>query len=57
MEKETKNSFLKPTKEEQVVLVLEGKCPHNDDWVYIASYGDCTMYRCKLCGQNKTIEF
>ncbi len=48
-----KNSFLIPTKEEQTVLKLKGKCLHNEDWNYIARYGDDILYRCSLCSEGK----
>jgi len=45
--------YLAPSKEEQVVLILQGKCPHNQQWVY-GGHSHETMhhhYRCILCSE------
>jgi hypothetical protein len=40
---------LTPTKQEQVVLILKGECPHNKGWVHIGYTNKSTVYQCKLC--------
>jgi len=49
------NTWLAPTKEEQTLLILQGKCPHNQGWTYIARYADEILYKCRMCGESKTI--
>jgi hypothetical protein len=55
-EQEKGNDWLSPSKEEQSLLVLQGKCPHNQGWIYLGRYGDDITYICRSCGQHKSIE-
>ena len=41
--------FLTPSEEEQVVLILEGKCPHNKGWRYFGGGHNDDAYTCNLC--------
>ena len=47
------NNFLAPSKEEQIVLVLQGKCPHNKGWVDMGHGHNSNMYECRLCREAK----
>ena len=50
--------YLAPSKEEQVVLILQGKCPHNQQWVY-GGHSHETMhhhYRCILCSEWRVLD-
>jgi len=42
---------LTPSEEEQVMLVLAGKCPHNKGWLYtgFACAIDSYVYECVIC--------
>ncbi len=43
--------WLTPSSEEQLLLVLSGKCPHNRGW-YLHGYGhNSSAYKCVLCGK------
>jgi hypothetical protein len=45
--------FLTPTKEEQVLLILAGKCPHNAGWEYVGHGHNDDAYECLLCRESK----
>lgn len=45
------DKFLTPSHEEQVVLVLAGKCPHNGGWFYHSHGHNSKAYKCNLCGK------
>ena len=45
------NEVLTPTKEEQVILLLQGKCPHNLGWGYVGHSHNDDAYMCALCGK------
>ncbi|HEY6435444.1 MAG TPA: hypothetical protein VIY47_02560 [Ignavibacteriaceae bacterium] len=45
---------LTPSKEEQILLVLAGKCPHNKGWDYDGHGHNDDYYRCRMCGDIKT---
>lgn len=53
--KKIENEFLTPTKDEQMLLVLKGECPHNKGYSYLNGYADEIVYTCKKCGAWKTI--
>lgn len=45
--------YLLPTEEEQAWLILQGKCPHNDGWIYKGHGHNDETYQCRLCGLEK----
>lgn len=45
--------YFTPPKEEQVLLILQGKCPHNQGWQYSGHGHNDTAYQCVLCGEIK----
>ena len=45
------DQYLTPSVEDQTILVLEGKCPHNKGWNYAGHSHNDDAYRCNLCGQ------
>lgn len=45
--------FFTPSKEEQINLILAGKCPHNQGWMFHAIGHNDKSYECKLCGDIK----
>lgn len=45
--------FLTPTEDEQVALVLQGKCPHNKGWMFHAFGHNDKSYKCLECGELK----
>lgn len=45
--------FLTPTEDEQVALVLQGKCPHNKGWMFHAFGHNDKSYKCVECGELK----
>jgi hypothetical protein len=42
---------LTPSDEEQVLLILQGKCPHNQGWRYEGHGHDDAAYECIICGE------
>ncbi len=44
---------LTPTAEEQSILILQGKCPHNKGWNYDGHSHNDSAYKCRLCGELK----
>lgn len=47
------SAYLTPSKEEQIVLILSSKCPHNRGWRYVGYEHNNDCYECKLCGEYK----
>lgn len=45
--------ILTPSKEEQTILILAGKCPHNKGWEYTGHGHNDDAYECKLCKEIK----
>jgi hypothetical protein len=45
------DKILTPDKEDQTVLILSGKCPHNKGWVYKGHSHNDDAYSCILCGK------
>jgi hypothetical protein len=45
-------NWLTPDKEEQVFLILQGKCPHNGGWSWLGHGHNDDCYRCNLCGKE-----
>ena len=43
--------YLTPSKEEQLILILSNKCPHNKGWKYDGHSHNDDAYKCKLCGE------
>lgn len=43
--------WLTPPEKEQTARILEGKCPHNQGWIFEAHCHNDSAYRCKLCGE------
>lgn len=46
------NDWLTPSKENQVLAILKGECPHNAGWTFVCSGHNDGMYRCNLCGKE-----
>jgi len=46
--------WLTPPPEEQVFLILQGKCPHNNGWRLDGHTSHEDAYKCVMCGE---IEF
>jgi hypothetical protein len=44
------SQYLTPSKEEQIILILAGKCPHNEGWAYEGHSHNESLYKCALCG-------
>lgn len=42
-----------PSEEEQAILILQGKCPHNQGWNYAGHGHKDDAYECRLCGEIK----
>jgi hypothetical protein len=42
-----------PKKEEQTLLVLQGKCPHNEGWRNAGHGHNDDAYECLLCGHTR----
>lgn len=40
-----------PCEEEQTMLILQGKCPHNRGWKWVGHGHNDDAYECILCGQ------
>lgn len=51
--KEEQDRILTPSKEEQLILELSGKCPHNKGWVHDGHGHNDDAYRCVGCGKIK----
>lgn len=39
-----------PSEEQQTLLILQGKCPHNKGWTYDGHTSHEDAYKCRLCG-------
>ena len=48
---ERANEWLTPSREEQLALILQGKCPHNQGWRYDGHGHNEEAYVCRMCGQ------
>lgn len=46
-------AYLTPTEEEQSLLVLQGKCPHNNGWRYGGHGHNSEAWECMLCRTTK----
>lgn len=44
-------NWLTPSDEEQALLVLQGKCPHNQGWNFYCHGHNDAAYTCALCGK------
>jgi hypothetical protein len=42
---------LTPPQEEQILRLLQGKCPHNKGWRYVGHSHNDDGYACNLCGE------
>lgn len=51
---ESAHKALTPKKEEQLLRLLQGKCPHNKGWTWIGHSHNDDAYRCNLC---RTIDY
>ncbi len=45
--------WLTPSEEDQALLVLQGKCPHNQGWKFSCFGHNDTAYDCVLCGHTE----
>lgn len=43
--------WLTPSKEEQTLLILQGKCPHNQGWRWEGPHHNDDAYKCIICGE------
>ncbi|HET8688566.1 MAG TPA: hypothetical protein VFM18_18285 [Methanosarcina sp.] len=50
---EEANRLFTPSKEEQTLLILQGKCPHNKGWDWFGHGHNYDTYKCRLCGQEE----
>lgn len=50
---ERANEWLTPAPKEQTARILEGKCPHNQGWIFECHCHNDSAYRCKLCGKTE----
>lgn len=46
-------NFLTPTVDEQIVLALNGKCPHNKGWKFYYRIHNDDVYKCNICKMIK----
>ncbi len=53
MTNEEVEDYLTPSKEEQTLLILQGKCPHNKGWNYAGHSHNDDAYECRLCKKIK----
>lgn len=51
----THEECLTPSLEEQTMLILAGKCPHNKGWRYAGHGHNDDAYTCALCGEMEWI--
>ena len=51
--RERMETLFTPTKEEQLLLILKGECPHNKGWSYAGPGHNDDAYECKLCGKTE----
>lgn len=47
------DKILTPDKEDQAILILAGKCPHNKGWSYAGHSHNDDLYRCNLCNHRE----
>lgn len=43
--------WLTPKPEQQIKLVLEGKCPHNQGWDFHSFGHNDRIFKCSNCGE------
>jgi hypothetical protein len=53
LNEEQMERILTPSEEEQTLLILQGKCPHNGGWNYAGHGHNDDAYECKLCHEWK----
>lgn len=46
------DEILTPSEEEQTLLILQGKCPHNQGWRYVGHGHNDDCYECMICGKS-----
>ena len=51
MDQDQINEILTLTKEEQELLISEGKCPHNKGWKFRGFGHNDTAYSCLICDE------
>lgn len=47
------DNALTPSKEEQALLILQGKCPHNRGWDHLGYGHNSDAYKCVMCKEMK----
>ena len=47
------NEWLAPSEEDQIKLILEGKCPHNRGWRDLGHGHNSNCYECILCNDTR----
>lgn len=40
-----------PSEEEQTLLILQGRCPHNQGWRWDGHGHNDDAYKCNICGE------
>jgi hypothetical protein len=50
---EERERIFTPTEQEQSMLVLQDKCPHNQGWRHIGHGHNDDCYECVQCGKMK----
>ena len=50
---EKMDKIFTPSEEEQILLILQGKCPHNRGWRHVGHGHNDDCYECKLCGKYR----
>ena len=53
LENEQIEKIFTPSKEEQTMRILQGKCPHNGGWRYAGHGHNSDCYECILCKETK----
>ena len=53
LDEEQMEKIFTPSKEEQTLLILQGKCPHNGGWRHVGHGHNDDAYECKLCRTTK----
>lgn len=49
LDEEQMEKIFTPSKESQILLILQGKCPHNGGWINVGHSHNEDAYECKLC--------
>lgn len=52
---EDATTILTPSEVEQTLLILQGKCPHNQGWTYVGHGHNYDVCRCNACGEMEEI--